>query len=78
MLRHEIPQNLLDLVANIAKINSTELSQDTLFSKINNWDSLSWLTLNLEISRLYGEIDLIDHIDEIEKIKDLEQIINNG
>lgn len=70
-------QFIIEIVSSIAAVPKNSIHKNTKFSDIPAWDSLSWLQLDLELNRRAGFGMLIEHIDSINSIHDLNQVMIN-
>ena len=66
------------LVCKICNDPHLSLDQKSQFQCIPNWDSLCWLSLNLDLKHDYPNFNLIDQINEISTLEDLVTAIDNA
>lgn len=61
----------LELAEEIMDVEEDTLSMDTLLDDIDEWDSLSALTLIVESKKRWGEVITTEIIDELKTVSDL-------
>ena len=61
----------LELAEEIMDVEEDTLSMDTLLDDIDEWDSLSALTLIVESKKRLGKVITTEIIDELKTVSDL-------
>lgn len=61
----------LELAEEIMDVEEDTLSMDTLLDDIDEWDSLSALTLTVESKKRWGKVITTEIIDELKTVSDL-------
>lgn len=66
-------QEFLNFVAEVFKIDPSEISMDTTYIEYEKWDSLMMLRLVMELEEEYDTEVPIDEVPNIKTINDLYQ-----
>ena len=62
-------QEFLEFIADIMNIDVSEISLDTKFGEIEDWDSMMHMRIVMEIDAEYGVDIPIDEIPEIDTLR---------
>ncbi len=65
----------LAFVAEIFKVNITEINMDTEYKVFEKWDSLKMLTLVMELEAKYDVTIPIENLGKIRTLKDLYDMV---
>jgi acyl carrier protein len=68
-------EEFLIFIASILGINRSELTEDTSYGSIEQWDSLMHIRLIAEIEDKYDADIPMDEVENIKKIKDFYNFI---
>lgn len=71
-----MPNNLLDIVANVMEVQITDINDESTPETIENWDSFRGLVLFEELEAKFEAKFILNELLNIKKIKDIKNILS--